>query len=68
MPFWLSSLPSPVTQEFYCGLCQPLCKVQSPYSMYSLRNGFGVQNIYNIYYKSKNNPAVLEKKNHSGPQ
>ena len=28
---------------------------------------FGVQNIYNIYYKSKNNPAVLEK-NHSGPQ
>ena len=30
--------------------------------MYSLRNGFGVQNIYNIYYKSKNNPAVLEKK------
>ena len=22
---------------------------------------FGVQNIYNIYYKSKNNPVVLEK-------
>ena len=28
---------------------------------------FGVQNIYNIYYKSKNTPAALEK-NHSGPQ
>lgn len=30
--------------------------------MYALRSGFGVQNIYNIYYKPKNNLARLEKK------